>query len=252
MRLKDKVAIVTGGGSGLGQAVAERFAREGASVMLAGRRAARLQKVEADIVAAGGRAASIVTDVRVGDEARRMVAATVAQFGRLDILVNSAGVLPLRVPLGETPDDVWTAVIETNLGGVFHCCKAAIAALCETRGTIVNMASVAGLKGVPSNAAYSISKGGVIQLTRSMAIDYAARGVRVNAVCPAFIETDFNHDYAEARRAAGTYEALVKRHPLGCLGEPSDAVHATLFLASDEAKWITGIALPVDGGVSVA
>jgi meso-butanediol dehydrogenase/(S,S)-butanediol dehydrogenase/diacetyl reductase len=252
MRLKDKVAIVTGGGSGLGQAVAERFAREGASVMLAGRRAARLQKVEADIVAAGGRAASIVTDVRVGDEARRMVAATVAQFGRLDILVNSAGVLPLRVPLGETPDDVWTAVIETNLGGVFHCCKAAIAALCETRGTIVNMASVAGLKGVPSNAAYSISKGGVIQLTRSMAIDYAARGVRVNAVCPAFIETDFNHDYAEARRAAGTYEALVKRHPLGCLGEPSDAVHATLFLASDEAKWITGIALPVDGGVSAA
>jgi meso-butanediol dehydrogenase/(S,S)-butanediol dehydrogenase/diacetyl reductase len=252
MRLKDKVAIVTGGGSGLGQAVAERFAREGASVMLAGRRAARLQKVEADIVAAGGRAASIVTDVRVGDEARRMVAATVARFGRLDILVNSAGVLPLRVPLGETPDDVWTAVIETNLGGVFHCCKAAIAALCETRGTIVNMASVAGLKGVPSNAAYSISKGGVIQLTRSMAIDYAARGVRVNAVCPAFIETDFNHDYAEARRAAGTYEALVKRHPLGCLGEPSDAVHATLFLASDEAKWITGIALPVDGGVSAA
>jgi meso-butanediol dehydrogenase/(S,S)-butanediol dehydrogenase/diacetyl reductase len=252
MRLKDKVAIVTGGGSGLGQAVAERFAREGASVMLAGRRAARLQKVEADIVAAGGRAASIVTDVRVGDEARRMVAATVAQFGRLDILVNSAGVLPLRVPLGETPDDVWTAVIETNLGGVFHCCKAAIAALCETRGTIVNMASVAGLKGVPSNAAYSISKGAVIQLTRSMAIDYAARGVRVNAVCPAFIETDFNHDYAEARRAAGTYEALVKRHPLGCLGEPSDAVHATLFLASDEAKWITGIALPVDGGVSAA
>jgi NAD(P)-dependent dehydrogenase (short-subunit alcohol dehydrogenase family) len=85
-----------------------------------------------------------------------------------------------------------------------------------------------------------------------MAIDYAARGVRVNAVCPAFIETDFNHDYAEARRAAGTYEALVKRHPLGCLGEPSDAVHATLFLASDEAKWITGIALPVDGGVSAA
>jgi meso-butanediol dehydrogenase/(S,S)-butanediol dehydrogenase/diacetyl reductase len=252
MRLTGKIAIVTGGGSGLGQAVAERFAREGATVMLAGRRVERLQEVEAAIVTAGGRAASVVTDVRAGDDARRMVEATIAAFGRIDVLVNSAGVLPLRVALGDCPDDVWNVVIATNLSGVYHCCKAAIPWLCQTRGTIVNMASVAGLKGVPGNAPYSISKAGVIQLTRSMAIDYASRGVRVNAVCPAFIETDFNHDYAESRRAAGTYEALVKRHPLGCLGEPSDAVNATLFLASDEAKWITGIALPVDGGVSVA
>jgi NAD(P)-dependent dehydrogenase (short-subunit alcohol dehydrogenase family) len=252
MRLKGKSVIVTGGGSGIGQAIAERFASEGASIALAGRRIERLETVCAAIAAAGGRACAVPMDVRVAADARRVVEAALNEFGRLDILINCAGVLPLRVPLGDCPEEVWTAVIETNLTGVYHCCKAALSALCESRGNIVNIASVAGLKGVPSNAAYSISKAAVIQLTRSMAVDYADRGLRVNAVCPAVIETDLNRDMLAERRAHGTYDALLKRHPLGFFGEPVDAVNATLFLASDEARWITGVALPVDGGVAAA
>lgn len=252
MRLKGKVAIVTGGGSGLGQAIAERFAAEGASVVLGGRRQQRLDAVRAAIEAAGGHAATAAGDVRVAADARRLVDVALDEFGRLDLLVTSAGVLPVRVPLGECPEDAWNAILSTNVTGVYQCCRAAIGALCESRGNIVNVASVAGLKGVPSNAAYSISKAAVIQLTRSMAVDYASHGVRVNAICPAVIETDLNRDMLAERRAAGTYEALVKRHPLGCFGEPSDAVNAALFLAGDEAKWITGVALPVDGGVAAA
>lgn len=250
MRLKGKIVIVTGGGSGLGQAIAERFAAEGAAIVLGGRRRERLEQVKAAIEGAGGRACAVTMDVRRAADARRLVEAAVHEFGRLDVLVNSAGVLPLRVPLGDTPEDVWDAVISTNLTGVYQCCRAALPALRESRGNIVNVASVAGLKGVPSNAAYSISKAGVVQLTRSMAIDYAGWGIRVNAVCPAVVETDLNRAMIAERRAQGTYEALVKRHPLGCLGEPSDVVHAALYLASDEARWVTGVALPVDGGVA--
>lgn len=252
MRLKDKIAIVTGGGSGLGQAIAERFAQEGASVVVAGRRSERLEAVTAAITAAGGRASPVVTDVRVAADAGRLIDATLAEFGRLDVLVTSAGVLPVRLPLGDCPEEAWDAIISTNLTGVYQCCKAAIRALCASKGNIVNVASVAGLKGVPSNAAYSISKAGVIQLTRSMAIDYASCGVRVNAVCPAVVETDLNREMLARRKEAGTYEALVKRHPLGRFGELDDVVHAVLFFASDEAGWITGTALPVDGGVAAA
>ncbi len=242
MRLKDRIVIVTGGGSGIGQAIAERFAAEGAAIVLAGRRVERLECVSAGIAAAGGRVRAVPTDVRLAADARRMVETAVNEFGRLDILINCAGVLPLRVPLGDCPEEVWTAVIETNLTGVYHCCKAALPALCESRGNVVNIASVSGLKGVPSNAAYS----------RSMAVDYASRGIRVNAVCPAVIETDLNREMLAERRAQGTYDALLKRHPLGCFGEPADAVNAALFLAGDEARWITGVALPVDGGVAAA
>jgi meso-butanediol dehydrogenase/(S,S)-butanediol dehydrogenase/diacetyl reductase len=252
MRLKGKIVIVTGGGSGIGQAIAERFASEGAAIVLAGRRVERLESVAAGITAAGGRVCTVPMDVRLAADARRVVERAVNEFGRLDILINCAGVLHLRVPLGDCPEEVWTAVIETNLTGVYHCCKAALPALCESRGNVVNIASVAGLKGVPSNAAYSISKAAVIQLTRSMAVDYASRGLRVNAVCPAVIETDLNREMLAERRAQGTYDALLKRHPLGCFGEPVDAVNAALFLASDEARWITGVALPVDGGVAAA
>jgi NAD(P)-dependent dehydrogenase (short-subunit alcohol dehydrogenase family) len=250
MRFEGRIAIVTGGGSGIGQAIAEGLAQEGAAVVVAGRRLDRLKTVVAGIEAAGGRASAVTMDVRVAADARRLVEATLDEFGRLDILVTSAGVLPVRLPLGDVPDDAWTATIDTNVTGVFNCCKAAIPPLCASRGTIVTIASVAGLKGVPSSAPYSISKAAVIQLTRSMALDYAAQGVRVNAVCPAVVETDLNRDMLAARRAAGTYDALVRRHPLGRFGTLDDVVRATLFLASDEAGWITGVALPVDGGVA--
>jgi meso-butanediol dehydrogenase / (S,S)-butanediol dehydrogenase / diacetyl reductase len=250
MRLKDKIVIVTGGGSGIGEAIAERFAREGAAVVVAGRRANRLKAVAEAIETAGGRASWVVTDVREAADCRRLIEATLAEFGRLDILVTSAGVLPVRLPLGDVPDEAWEATIATNVTGLFHCCKAAIRALCETKGTIVNIASVAGLKGVPSSAPYSISKAAAIQLTRSMAIDYASSGVRVNAVCPAVVETDLNRDMLAARKAAGTYDALVMRHPLARFGTLDDVVEAALFLASDAAGWITGVALPVDGGVA--
>ena len=169
-------------------------------------------------------------------------------FGRLDVLVNNAGAIGGRAPAGETSDEAWTRTLEANLTSVFLCSKTALPSLVRSRGVIVNIASVAGLKGTPSLAAYGVAKAGVVNLTKSMALDYAHDGVRVNAVCPAYVQTDLNREYLESLKPSGAYAALVARHPLG-LGRPEDVAWAAVYLASDEARWVTGVALPVDGGI---
>ncbi|OGL00778.1 MAG: hypothetical protein A3E31_10935 [Candidatus Rokubacteria bacterium RIFCSPHIGHO2_12_FULL_73_22] len=248
MRLKDKVALVTGGGTGIGRAIALAFGLEGAAVAVSGRREPPLRAVAEAIVAAGGRALAVAGDVTRAADLERVLRAVVDAFGRLDVLVNNAGAVVERAPAGLTSDETWARTLEANLTSAFRASRAALPELVRVRGAIVNVASVAGLKGTPALAAYGVAKAGVVNLTRSMALDYARDGVRVNAVCPAYIQTDLNRDYLESLRPTGAYDALVARHPLG-LGRPEDVAWAAVYLASDEARWVTGVALPVDGGI---
>ena len=248
MRLKDKVALVTGGGTGIGRAIALAFGLEGAVVTVTGRREPPLRAVADAIAAAGGRARAVAGDVTRAADLERLVRVVLDTFGRLDVLVNNAGAIVGRAPDGETSDEAWSRTLEANLTSVFLCSKTALPSLVRSRGVIVNIASVAGLKGTPSLAAYGVAKAGVVNLTKSMALDYAHDGVRVNAVCPAYVQTDLNREYLESLKPSGAYAALVARHPLG-LGRPEDVAWAAVYLASDEARWVTGVALPVDGGI---
>jgi NAD(P)-dependent dehydrogenase (short-subunit alcohol dehydrogenase family) len=249
MRLEDKVTLVTGAGTGIGRAIARRFALEGATVVVAGRRAAPLGATVEAIAAEGGRAHAVTADVTRPDDAARLVRAAVDQAGPLDVLVNNAGVVVSRLPIGECPDDDFTRMVEGNLTSVFRCSTAALDALRSTRGNIVNIASAAGLKGRKSLLAYATAKAAVVSLTKSMALDLAPSGVRVNAICPAYIETDMNRELLAELRRSGGYDELVALHPLG-LGTADDVAWAAVYLASDEARWVTGVALPVDGGAT--
>jgi NAD(P)-dependent dehydrogenase (short-subunit alcohol dehydrogenase family) len=249
MRLKGKVAIVTGAGTGLGRGIAMTFAREGAGVVVNGRRPGPIEATAKAITGAGGRAGAVAGDVTASTDVQRLIRATVDSFGRLDVLVNNAGVLASRTNAVDCTEEDWRRTIEGNLTSVFLCSKYALPELIKSRGNIINIASLAGLKGTADRAAYGASKGGVVILTRGMALDYARHGVRVNAICPAFVETEINRVFLAALRLSGEYDALLKRHPLGFLGEPEDVAYAAVYLASDEARWVTGVALPVDGGM---
>jgi NAD(P)-dependent dehydrogenase (short-subunit alcohol dehydrogenase family) len=248
MRLKGKVAIVTGAGTGIGRAIALRFAGEGAAVVLNGRREAPLRQVAAQLQSGGARCLAVGGDVTRPGDVDRLVAGTLQAFGRVDVLVNNAGAMITRTTAGDCPDDDWARTFDANLTSVFRCARGALPALIDARGCIVNVASVAGLKGSPSLAAYAAAKAAVVNLTRTMALENAPHGVRVNAVCPGYVETDLNRDFLARLRQAGGYAELVARHPLG-LGRPDDVAASALYLASDDARWVTGVALPVDGGL---
>lgn len=250
MRLKDKVALVTGAGSGLGKAIALMFGREGARVALNGRRSEPLEKALGEITRAGGSGCVVTADVTKADDVQRLVETVIRRFGTLDVLVNNAGMMASRTSVTESTEEDFRRTLEGNLVSVFLCCKHALPELIKSRGTIINIASMAGLKGSPNRAAYGASKGGVVILTKGMALDYAPHGIRVNCICPAYVETDINRQYLNELKRTGEYEALVRLHPLGCLGTPDDVAYAAVYLASDEARWSTGLILPIDGGVS--
>jgi NAD(P)-dependent dehydrogenase (short-subunit alcohol dehydrogenase family) len=246
MRLNGRTAIVTGGGSGIGRATAELFAREGAQVVVADRFSAPAQAVADGIKSAGGQALAVEADVTQAPQVAQMVSLALSTFGRLDILVNNAG--------RSEGDDIltideatWDFNLALNLKSVFLCAKAVLPHLLAQRsGAIVNIASVNGLTGLGEEA-YSAAKAGVINLTRSMAVKYGPQSVRVNCICPGTIRTPIWQ--ARVERDARVFERLSKWYPLGRVGEPQDVANAALFLASEEAAWITGTTLLVDGGL---
>ena len=242
-----KIALVTGGSSGIGRATALAFAAHGASVVVASRRAEESQETVRQIVAAGGRAIFVRTDVAQAAQVEALVARTVAEYGALDFAFNNAGIEGTAfVPVQHYKEDEWDAVMDTNVKGVFLSMKYELPHIVARKGAIVNMASVAGLKGSRIGAAYVASKHAVVGLTKAAAVEYADKGVRINAVAPAVIHTPM------AERAFFQDPAIEARvtamHPMGRIGQPEEVAQAVLWLCSKGASFTTGHTLPVDGG----
>jgi NAD(P)-dependent dehydrogenase (short-subunit alcohol dehydrogenase family) len=249
MRLRDKVVIITGAGAGVGAATATRFCAEGAHVLLCDWDAGALTATADQLRATG--ADVLALSINVADEAqvRQLVAAAVERWGRLDILVNNAGV-GSGTDLLSTSAEEWSRVMDVNLKGPFLCCKHSIPVMLgQGSGSIVNVASISSTCGIPGQAVYGPSKGGLLQLTRQLAIEYARRGIRVNAVAPGTIDTPMLHKTLASRdNPEALLQFLLNNHPIGRIAQPAEIANAILFLASDEASFVTGASLAVDGG----
>lgn len=244
-RLQDKAVFVTGAASGMGRAIAQVFAREGARVAVVDRDADRGDETACLINDAGGRAVFLRADVTSEEDVREAVNATLEEFGRLDVLVNDAGIVVMGGAVNTSVED-WDRIHAINLRGAFLCAKHTIPHMQrQGGGAIVNVASIGGLVALPVHAAYNAAKAGLVGLTRQIAIDYGPSNIRVNCVCPTATDTPLI-------RAAGANDknlkALADMHPLRRLSRPEDVAYAALFLASEEAQCITGAVLPVDAG----
>src|ERR1041384_1704683 len=248
MRLQGKIAIITGAASGIGFATALRFAGEAATVVLSD--IVDVSQRTNALVENGYKATFVSVDVSKEKEVMRLVETTVREYGRLDILVNNAGI-ELAKKVTETAEEDWDRLMNVNLKGVFFCSKAAIMAMQQTGGgVIVNVGSELGLVGAPDLAAYCASKGGFVQLTRAMAIDHAADGIRINCVCPGPIETPLlQRIIASAADPLMERQRSIEKTLMKRLGRPDEVASAILFLASEEASYMTGSVMIVDGGV---
>ncbi|MCH7786596.1 MAG: SDR family oxidoreductase [Chloroflexi bacterium] len=248
--LEDKIALVTGGGSGIGQAASLTFAREGAKVVVADVNADGGEETVSNIKEAGGDAFFVHADVSRASDVEAMVNITVQTFGRLDCAFNNAGIGGSSTDgprqMHEYPEDIWDRVVSINLKGVWLCMKYEIAQMLEQGGgAIVNTASVAGLVGLRNGSAYVAAKHGVVGLTRTAALEYAQQGIRVNAVCPGYIETPMTEGLrSDPERLA----SIIASEPIGRIGTPQEIAESVLWLCSDAASFVTGQAMAVDGG----
>ena len=249
-RLEGKIAIVTGANAGIGEATAELFAREGATVALVARRAEKLAEVAARIEEAGGTALVVPADVTRVEDCRRVFDETVARFGRVDVLINNAGIVDQHTPTTRVTDELWDTVLAVNLSGTFYFCREFLLRLGEGQAaSIVNVSSIAGVYG-NGGAAYSASKYAVIGLTKNIAIQYAGTGVRCNAVCPGPTPTELNTPDKLAQFDT-EFTEICARHTDMSVGESdvTDQAEAILFLAGDAARHVTGQVLVVDRGM---
>jgi NAD(P)-dependent dehydrogenase (short-subunit alcohol dehydrogenase family) len=250
-RLKGKVAIVTGGGTGIGRAIALAFGREGAKVALLGRRKKVLEDVANELAQAGAAGKALVCDITKSQATRGAVEEVVKAFGPVNVLVNNAGILSVST-VESVSEEEWDKVIETNLKGPFLMARAVLPAMRQAGGgSIVNISSVLGLVAMKGRAAYCASKGGVTLLTKAMAMDHAEEKIRVNCICPSIVETELVKDlFVHAKNCKKLREARISSLPLGRFGQPADVAELAVFLASDESSWMTGTAIPVDGGLT--
>jgi NAD(P)-dependent dehydrogenase (short-subunit alcohol dehydrogenase family) len=252
MRFDGETVFVTGGGSGIGRETAMRCAEEGADVVVADVDREAVEETTDAIGEAGGKASSYELDVRDA-EALAEAIDTTAEEGGIDVLVNNAGISHPRSDMEDVDIEVRDRVIDINTKGVWNGCRAAIPHLKDQgSGAIVNTASLAGLIGMPGGAAYSLSKGAVVNFTRAIAAELGSHGVRANAVCPGVVETPLVTDDRDPEEWPDLRDRMAEAYPLGRLGRPEDVANAVRFLASEEAAWITGHALVVDGGYSCA
>jgi NAD(P)-dependent dehydrogenase (short-subunit alcohol dehydrogenase family) len=252
MRLDGKIALITGAGSGMGRVAAQMFASEGARVVVAEFAEAAGTETAGLVTDAGGDATFVQADVSREDDARRMVEEAVARYGRVDVLYNNAGIMPeADHSVIDTDVAIWDQVMAVNLRGVFLGCKYAIPQMLDQgSGSVINISSFVALLGcsVPQDA-YTASKGAVLSLTRSLAVQFGGRGVRSNAICPGPIETPLLMDWLLKDEAAK--QLRLNRNPTGRFGKPEEIVNVAIYLASDESRWTNGAHFVIDGGISV-
>lgn len=253
MRLKNKVAIITGGGRGIGEGICLGFAREGADIAITDVDLANAERTARKVKELGRRAIAIKGDVAKSSDVDNMVEAVVSEWGRIDILVNNAGIRSPR-PLLEISEEEWNRTIAIDLTGVFLCTQRVARKMVEKgiKGSIINISSVAGRIGLPNRAAYGSAKAGVVNFTRDAAIDLGDKGIRVNCIAPGAVPTEmsayFSTKFDPSQPDAEKQRALVASTPLGRMGEVKDIAAAAIYLASNDAKFVTGTTLDVDGG----
>lgn len=251
LRLENKVAFITGGGTGIGRACALAFAHEGARVVVAGRRTGPLHAVAAEVAALQADSLTVECDVTDAASVTRALRASIGRFQRLDVLVNNAGAL-LVADIEGTTEAEWDQIMSVNLKGTFLVSKAALPELRRAGGgSIVNIASILGIVAMKNRAAYAASKGGVIALSKSMALDHAKDRIRVNCICPTIVETELVESlFSSQPDPEAARQARRDLLPIGRLGKPEDVAHLAVYLASDESSFVTGAALPLDGGLT--
>ena len=251
MSLDGKVALVTGAAKGIGRGCAQALSKHGARIAVVDLDAVAGPLTVKEIEASGGRAVFFQADVSKADDVRKTMTDVIEAFGRLDVLINNAG-YHLSKNVEDTSEKEWDYILNTNLRSVFLCSKYAIPHLRKTRGAIVNMSSMVGLVGQRNAGAYSATKGGIIAMTKGMALDFAKDGIRVNCLCPGWVETPLVEDWFSQQADPEKARAyLYSIHPLGRIGAPEEVGNAVAFLCSEESSFVTGVALPVDGGVTL-